>query len=83
VCATSGDCVCCKWYKWAVPRLRQLVDRLSLQRPRFSSIPVHEGFVVDHIVLGQVFLRVLLLFSLVRAAYSVIRISQMLCNLNS
>lgn len=75
--------MCCKWNKWAVPWLRQLVDRLSLQGPRFSSIPVHEAFVVDHIGLGQVFLQVLLLFSLVGAAYSVIRISQMLRNRNS
>ena len=52
--------MCCKWYKWTVPWLRQLVDRLSLQRPMFSSIPVHEGFVVDHVALGQVFLRLLL-----------------------
>jgi len=33
----------------------QLVTSLSLWRPRFSTMPLHVGFVVGRVVLGQVF----------------------------
>jgi hypothetical protein len=39
--------------------LRWLVVSLSLWRPRFISVSVHVGFVVDEVALGQVFLQVL------------------------
>jgi hypothetical protein len=38
--------------------LRRLVAGLSLRRPGFDPGSVHVGFVVDKVVLGQVFLRV-------------------------
>jgi hypothetical protein len=34
--------------------LRQLVTSLSLQRARVDPMPVHMGFVVDKVALGQV-----------------------------
>ena len=43
----------------AVPWLRRLVAGLSLRRPGFDPGSVHVGFVVDKVVLGQVFPRVL------------------------
>jgi hypothetical protein len=39
----------------AVPWLRRLVAGLSPRRPRFDPGPVHVGFVVDKVALGQVF----------------------------
>jgi hypothetical protein len=36
-----------------VPQLRQLVTSFSLWRPKFSPRPVHLGFMVDKIALGQ------------------------------
>jgi len=39
--------------------LRQLVDILSPQRPGFDTWLVHVGFMVDIVVLEQVFLQVL------------------------
>jgi hypothetical protein len=47
----------------AVPWLRRLVAGLSPRRPRFDPRPVHLGFVVDKVALGQVF-SLVLLFSL-------------------
>ena len=41
-----------------VPWRMWLVDGLSPWRPRFDPRPVHVGFVVDKVTLGQVFLRV-------------------------
>jgi hypothetical protein len=43
----------------AVPWLRRLVAGLSPRRPGFNPGPVHVGFMVDKVALGQVFLRVL------------------------
>jgi hypothetical protein len=43
----------------AVPWLRRLVVGLSPRRPGFAPGSIHVGFVVDKLVLGQVFLRVL------------------------
>jgi hypothetical protein len=37
---------------WAVPRQRQLVGEVYLQKPLFSPRPVRVGFVVDRVVLG-------------------------------
>jgi len=45
---------------WAVLWLRQLGAGHSLWRTRFDRGPVHVRFVVDHTVLGQVSLTVLL-----------------------
>jgi hypothetical protein len=42
-----------------VPWLRQLVAGFSSRSPGFAPGPVHMGFVVDKVALGQVFLRVL------------------------
>jgi hypothetical protein len=39
-----------------VPWVKQLVASLSLWRPGFAHGSVHVGFVVDSVVLGQVFL---------------------------
>jgi hypothetical protein len=39
----------------AVPWLRRLVAGLSPRRPRFEPGPVHVGFVVNNMALGQVF----------------------------
>jgi hypothetical protein len=47
----------------AVPWLRWLVAGLSPRRPGFASGSIHMGFVVDKVALGQVFLRVLRLSS--------------------
>ena len=38
----------------AVPRSRQLLAGLSLRRLAFDPGPVHVGFVVDEVALGQV-----------------------------
>jgi hypothetical protein len=46
-------------YQIAVPWLRRLAAGLSPRRPGFDPRSVHVGFVVDKVVLGQVFLRVL------------------------
>jgi hypothetical protein len=43
----------------AILWLRQLVDILSPQRPNFDTWLVHVGFIVDKVVLEQVFLQVL------------------------
>jgi hypothetical protein len=43
----------------AVPWPRRLVAGLSPRRPSFDPGPVHVGFVVDKVALGQVFPRVL------------------------
>jgi hypothetical protein len=48
--------------KLAEPWLRRLVAGLSPRRPRLAPGWIHAAFVVDSVVLGQVFLR-LLLFS--------------------
>jgi hypothetical protein len=40
----------------AVPWFRRLVAGLSLQIPGFMPGSVHVGFVVDRVVLGQIFL---------------------------
>jgi hypothetical protein len=42
-----------------VPWLRQLVVDNSPQRPGFAPGPVHVGFVVDKVALGQVSVRVI------------------------
>jgi hypothetical protein len=47
----------------AVPCLRQLFVGLSPLRLWFESGPVHVGFVVDKVALGQIFLRVLRFFT--------------------
>jgi hypothetical protein len=47
----------------AVQWVRQLVAGLSPRKPGFSHRLVHLGFVVDEVVLEQVFLRVLRVFS--------------------
>jgi hypothetical protein len=51
------------WHIWslfvAVPQLRRLVVGFSQRRPKFAPRSVHVGSVVDIVVLGQVFLRVL------------------------
>jgi hypothetical protein len=52
--------VLCKGLGAAVPWLRRLVAGISPRRPGFDSRSVHVGFVVDKVVLGQVFPRVLL-----------------------
>jgi hypothetical protein len=41
------------------PRLRRLAAGLPPRRPGFDPGSVHVGFVVDKVVLGQVFLRLL------------------------
>jgi hypothetical protein len=38
----------------AVPRLRELLDGLSLRGPAFDPGPFHVGFVVDEVAPGQV-----------------------------
>jgi hypothetical protein len=43
----------------AVPWLRRLVTGLSLRRPGFDPGPVHVGFVVDKMAVGQVFPQVI------------------------
>jgi hypothetical protein len=43
-----------------IPWLRQLVAVLSLWRSRFMPGPVHVGFVMGKVALGQVYLRVIL-----------------------
>jgi hypothetical protein len=44
---------------FTVPQLRQLVASLSSQRTRLDPRPVHVGFAVDNVAIGQVFLWVL------------------------
>jgi hypothetical protein len=46
----------------AVPWFRRLVAGLSLQIPGFVPGSVHVGFVVDRVVLGQIFLPSSLVF---------------------
>jgi hypothetical protein len=46
------------WKGWTVPWLRRLVAGLSPGRTGFDPVSVHVGFVVDKVVLGQVFPRV-------------------------
>jgi hypothetical protein len=48
-----------KIFKRTVPRLRKLVAGPSPWRPDFDCGPVHVGFVVDKVALGQGFPRVL------------------------
>jgi hypothetical protein len=43
----------------AVPHLRRLVSGILPRRPGFTPRPIHVGFVVDKVALGQVFLQVL------------------------
>jgi hypothetical protein len=43
----------------AVPRLKRLVASLSRPRSGFVPGPVHVGFVLEKVALGQVYLRVL------------------------
>jgi hypothetical protein len=49
----------------SVPRLMQLVAKLSPWRPRFSPKPVHVGFVVDKMTLGLVSVRVVWFFRVI------------------
>jgi hypothetical protein len=46
-----------------VSRLRRRVSVFSKRRPAFNPEPIHVGFVVDELALGQVLLRVLRLSS--------------------
>jgi hypothetical protein len=52
----------CKFDSWIVPWLRRLVACLSPRRPGFDPGSVHVGFMVNKVVLGQVF-RLVLRFS--------------------
>jgi len=46
----------------SIPSLSWLDYSLLPYRPRFNPRPVHVGFVVDKVTLGQVFLQVLQVF---------------------
>jgi hypothetical protein len=50
----NGHCPLYQAYNQAAPSLRHLIAEV-----RFGPRPVHEGFVVDKVTLGQVCLRVL------------------------
>jgi hypothetical protein len=46
-------------YSCMVPRLQMLGVHLSLQRHRFDFRPVHAGFVMESVQMGQAFIQVL------------------------
>ena len=54
---------------WAIPLQRQLGGEMYLHKPVFSPRPVCAGFVVDRVVLGHSFLRVLRFFRVSIIAY--------------